>query len=270
MKWLILLLFLPMLSAHPLDDKAEMQLQVRITTGDKLELHFEFRYKDAVAVATELRSRLDLDSDGQFNDGEIQQRFLAHADETLLGLTISCNEETIFANYDIAKFRFWDLKNPDSPVNIDTAGFGYGLLFTAKVDTSADIRITFSGTQTVVNIPARQMLAFDNRTQPPVKLDVEYSDDLAVFPWMLFSAKSQEQPTGKEPEPALVEVPEVSQQADKQPVQEKPWYVYVLLLVFCGAGLLSMIKAVRLRKPKYLAYGTLFWIVSLAVFWGSV
>ncbi|MHC4840564.1 MAG: hypothetical protein ACYTDT_06310, partial [Planctomycetota bacterium] len=158
------------LFAHPMDDKAEMQFEARVMADDGIELHFEFRYKDPVAVATELGSRLDLDGDGQFNQTEIRQR------------------EPVFAQPELDRCRFWDLENPNTPVTLDTSTFGYALVFTlgGKLDTPT--KITFSGQQSVVHTPALQMLAFDYRGPEPVQLQCSYSERHAVFPWQEFMA----------------------------------------------------------------------------------
>ncbi len=270
MKYLILLtILLPVLSAHPMDDKAEMQLEVRVVSDSELELHFEFRYKDAVAVATELGSRLDLDEDGEFSDSEIRQRYLAHADETLLGLTINCADKQVFAEPVLDRFEFWDLDSAESRVNIYTARFGYKLIFTAIMEPAQPVKIIFSGSQSVVNIPARQLLAFDYRVDPVQKLTVEYSEELAVFPWMRFTAGPKETVPVSESKTNTRRTAEASQAKPEPEVSQPAWHVILLTIIFGSAGIFAMLQAIRRKRSNYVLYGILFWVVGLAIMFGS-
>ncbi|MDC1142268.1 hypothetical protein OAU50_04190 [Planctomycetota bacterium] len=262
---LALLIFLLPLAAHPMDDKAEMQFEARVTATDRIELHFEFRYKDTFAVATELGARLDLDGDGQFSDAEIKQRFLAHTDEILLGLAIETGGKAVFAEARLSRCRMWDLENPTSPATLDTSTFGYDLVFSLTGNFSGPIKITFSGQQSVVHTPALQMLAFDFREPTPQKLECRYSEERAVFPWMTFEVPTRPLPI--EPISDVTPEPEIREAPSTKITRDLNWIVLMFAGAFVLAGTIPCIQSVRKRRVQLIGYTALFWGIALALIW---
>jgi hypothetical protein len=183
---LLLLLFAAALHAHPLDDKADMQAQVRIASERELELTLEFCYRDVVAGYTEFRNGLDRDLNGTVTREEARRRFGELAPEVAFGIGLSLDGKALNLEPDFARFEFKDLDNPSATAEIDTSTarimyrFVYTWIAAAPLAPGEHkIEFFFNGAQTVVHTPKQQLKAVDAQGNP---LPTDYDLALHAFP----------------------------------------------------------------------------------------
>jgi hypothetical protein len=203
---LLLIVFAAALHAHPLDDKADMQAQVRVASDRELELTLEFRYRGVVASYTEFRNGLDRDLNGTVTREEARRRFVELAPEVAFGIGLSLDGAALNLEPDFTRFEFKDLDNPDAPAEIDTstARILYRFVYTwvapaPPAPGEHKIEFFFNGAQTVVHTPKQQLKATDAQGNP---LATEYDLALHAFPRLTatFSINAPQQPTLRKPE----------------------------------------------------------------------
>jgi hypothetical protein len=178
-------LFCTLVHAHPLDDEAELQANLRVVDDRALELELEFRYRNVVASYTEFRNGLDRNQDGIVTRDEVKRRFVELADEVGMGLGVSLNGERVSLDPDFSRFEFKDLDNPDADLDagIDTsiARIYCKLVYEWRAPKpfqpgTHTLEFFFNSAQTVVHTPHEQLFAFGTDGSP---LAAEY--DLAHF-----------------------------------------------------------------------------------------
>lgn len=171
--------------AHPLDDEAELQSNLRVVDDRTLSLELEFRYRNVIASYTEFRNGLDRNQDGIVIRDEVKRRFVELADEVAMGLGVSLDDERLNLDPDFSRFEFKDLDNPmaDLDAGIDTsiARIYYKLVYEWQAPQplapgTHRLELFFSSPQTVVHTPHEQLSAFGPDGSP---LQAEY--DLAHF-----------------------------------------------------------------------------------------
>ena len=309
MRWFaLLILFAPCLAAHPLDDQAQMLSEVVIVDDQRLELVLDFRYLSVLASYSEFSGTLDspgLDADGngEVSADELKRRFNLLVDELTFAFGISVDGEPVQLEADFERFRFKDMENPGivdfaTPYPIHSTRIHYRFVFAWTADqplSPGDHRVEyyFSGHQTVVHTPAEQMLAFDARVEPRVRLsDVSYDVAMQVFPKLIFTWKSNRrklpiQPGEPIPE-GWVAPPEELPSSDYGGMQQREYverdfwdYLPALLTLLAGSalalvGLLTagriLIVNGRLDKPdrKSPMMHILFVVAGIAIILGAL
>jgi hypothetical protein len=166
------LLVMPLLAAHPLDDKADMASRIVVADDARLELVLEFRYRDVRASYAELAAGLDRDLDGAVTRQEARLRFLDNVDPLALAITINVNGRPVNLEADLERCEFADLDNPAADLNAPGGApamamrIFYRFVFTARPDPGPGVHAVeyfFSGPQAVVHDPRAQMLPLDAR-----------------------------------------------------------------------------------------------------------
>ncbi|MBZ0138118.1 MAG: hypothetical protein K8I27_17310 [Planctomycetes bacterium] len=205
MRWLSLLAFafVPFLSAHPLDDQAQLLSEVVIIDDQRLELVLDFRYVSVMASFSEYSGTLDkpgLDGngDGEVSHEELKRRFNLLVDDMAFSFGINVDGQPVQLQADFERFVFKNMESTapvdfSTPYPIHSARIHYRFVFAWTAPTPlapGDHRVEyfFSGYQTVVHTPGEQMIAFDARTTPRRRLsDTSYDVAMEVFPKLIFN-----------------------------------------------------------------------------------
>ncbi|MBK9975981.1 MAG: hypothetical protein IPP14_14505 [Planctomycetes bacterium] len=170
---LVCLLALP-LSAHPLDDKAEVRSDVTLASGNSIEVSVEFRYSDVRASYTEFAAGLDRNQDGAVTRDELRLRFLDLVDPLSLALTVQVDGKPLALAPEFARFEFSDLNNAKASVDDEgglptyTSRIFYRFVFTGVPEPVPAaglhrVEFTFNTTQNVLHTPQQQMVPHDAR-----------------------------------------------------------------------------------------------------------
>lgn len=218
MRWLALLIFAPLLHAHPLDDRAELMSEVRVVDDGHLELWMQFRYKDVIGSYTEFRAGLDVNGDGIVSPGERTVRFREQADEMALALVFTLDGKPLFMDPDFKRFALRDLErpstDPDAGMETTSARIEYEFVFTWQGKLTPGphrVEYSFTGVRNNVANPAIQMTATDMRGTPR-KLAGTYDLQAHAFPRLSFDFEVNA--------PAIVTPPQTAEQP--APVKEAP------------------------------------------------
>jgi hypothetical protein len=180
------------LSAHPLDDQADMTAELHILSDSHLEVMLAFDYGDGIPSYTEFRNGLDANLDGKVTDEEVRRRFIELADETLQGITLTRGGARLELEAELDRFVFRDLNNPDASPNnglpTHSARIHYGLIFTWRGEPPPpgehELELWFVAPQSLVHTPAEQLHVFDHRPAERRLLAVDYTLMHSVFPAM--------------------------------------------------------------------------------------
>jgi len=170
---LVCLLALP-LSAHPLDDKAEVRSDVTLASNSSIEVGVEFRYSDVRASYTEFAAGLDRNQDGAVSRDELRLRFLDLVDPLSLALTVQVDGKPVALEPEFARFEFSDLNNPKASVDDEgglptyTSRIFYRFVFSGVPQPVPGaglhrVEFTFHTTQNVLHTPQQQMVPKDAR-----------------------------------------------------------------------------------------------------------
>ncbi len=267
MRWLVLLMFAPLLHAHPLDDRADLMSEVRVVE-DGLELWMQFRYKDVIGSYTEFRAGLDVDGDGTVTPNERNVRFRQQADEMALALVFTLDGKPLFMDPDFKRFALRDLErpnaDPDAGMETTSARIEYEFVFTWQGKLAPGlhrVEYSFTGVRNNVANAAIQMIAMDTRGTPR-KLEGTYDLQAHAFPRLTFDFEVKSQAV-------ITPTPPTTPDAPPAPVKETPplelpqW-----LTLASGVGLLLAGVAVtgrslwQKRKP---GSGLLFMAAGAAI-----
>ncbi|MBX3461159.1 MAG: hypothetical protein KF696_14530 [Planctomycetes bacterium] len=205
----VLLLLAGSLSAHPLDDNAELIVRLRVADERSYELTLEFRYKGVIASYTEFRNGLDRNLDGRVTRNEMKARFVELADEIALGLQLSLDGNRLQLEPQLERFALHHADDPNGKpwdeIETATANIFYRFVYIARGDPAPGERVlafSFISPQTVVHTPRDQLLAFSAANEPlPVVHDVESG----VFPRM--TARFKVAAPAVQPKPPAPELP---------------------------------------------------------------
>lgn len=264
MRWLVLLIFAPLLHAHPLDDRADLMSEVRVVEGG-LELWMQFRYKDVIGSYTEFRAGLDVDGDGTVTAGERNVRFRQQADEMALALVFTLDGKPLFMDPDFKRFALRDLErpgaDPDAGMETTSARIEYEFVFTWQGKLAPGphrIEYSFTGVRSNVANPAIQMIAMDMRGTPR-KLEGSYDLQAHAFPRLTFDFELTA--------PAVItpptDPPPVPVKESPPPLELPQWLTLASGLVLLLAGVAVTGKSLwQKRKP---GSGLLFLAAGAAV-----
>ena len=284
MRFLILTLLLtPAAFAHPLDDKAQMASEVVIVSDSRLEFVLDFRYVDAVASLSEVNGTpaspgLDANGDGTISKGELETRFdrlvleLAFA----FGITVDGAPIAMTADYDRFKFASMDQSGPldiEAGVAVDWLRIHYRFVFTwdAPAPLAAGdhtVEYFFNSQQSVVHTPSEQMIAFDARVEPRVRI-TDIIHETVGLPRMRFSwhVKAPDKP----PDPPSANQPESVPATPPDPEQAEPpsenvpaWFTLVAGVALAIGGLATTIRR-AIKKRKGVLAGALVVLAGLAI-----
>lgn len=215
---MLLFLLAPAAFAHPLDDRAQMASEVVLVSDSRLEYVLDFRYANVMASWSEfsggggMNSGLDADGDGMVTRVELKRRYNVLVDEMAFSLGISVDGAPIDLEPDFERFVFENMDRPDSLLDLDsgvqtsTFRIHYRFVFWWEspqplTPGAHKVEYYFTGMQSVVHTPEQQMIAFDARTEPRVRIEeVSYDKAMQAYPKLVFDWVV----AARQPEPPVV------------------------------------------------------------------
>ncbi|MCB9895407.1 MAG: hypothetical protein H6839_13235 [Planctomycetes bacterium] len=199
---LLVLLAAPVF-AHPLDDRAQMASEVVIDSDYRLEYVIDFRYVSVLASYSEfsgggMSRGLDADEDGFVSHAELKRRYNDLVDQLLMAFGIEVDGRMISLEPDFNAFLFENMDAPGEidltePVPIDSFRIHYRFVFYWNAPRPLEpggheVTYFFNQQQSVIHTPSEQMIAFDARSTPRVRLtDVKYDDAMGAIPRLVFN-----------------------------------------------------------------------------------
>ena len=301
---MLAILLAPVALAHPLDDRAQMASEVVIDSDYRLEYVIDFRYVSVLASYSEFSGGgmgrgLDADDDGFVSHAELKRRYNDLVDQLTMAFGIEVDGRMITLEPDFDRFQFENMDAPGAidlaePVPIDSFRIHYRFVFYWNAPRpleagSHEVTYFFNQQQSVIHTPSEQMIAFDARSTPRVRIaDVTYDDGMGAIPRLVFHW-TVDKPPRPEEVPTVVTPPPINiepiDHPDDQPVTELPsptgmgeLPAWVALFVGVGLALGGIIKcvlaivgrgAVGSRNREFLM-ACLFVLAGVAVLLGAV
>lgn len=233
------------LSAHPLDDNAELMARLRIADERTYELTLEFRYKGVIASYTEFRNGLDRNLDGRVTREEMKARFVELGDEIALGLNLALNGARLQLAPQLERFALHNSEEPAgkpwTELETATANIFYRMVYVAAADPTTGehtLAFTFTSPQTVMHTPREQLVALDASGNA---LHAQYDMENGVFPRM--SVRLTVRPPAVQPVAPIPELPAPEARPAPRGFGELPGWL--VLGAGVGMGLLGLGLCVR-------------------------
>lgn len=268
----LVLLFAGVLSAHPLDDNAELMARLRLADECTYELTLEFRYKGVIASYTEFRNGLDRNLDGRVTRDEMKARFVELGDEVALGLNLALNGVRLQLAPQLERFALHNAEEPAgkpwNELETATANIFYRMVYIATADPEVGeqtLAFSFTSPQTVVHTPREQLVALDASGNALAAL---YDIENGVFPRM--SVRLTVRPPVAQPAPPAPELPAPDARAAPRDFGELPGWL--VLGAGGGMGLLGLGLCARrlVRKQGSLLVSAMLMVAGLLAVLGAL
>jgi hypothetical protein len=273
---ILALWLLPVAAAHPLDDQAQMVSEVVIVSDSSIELVLDFHYVSVLASLSEFNNGLDGNGDGVITRAERDRRFEALVLEMAFSFAVAVNGGDVPLKPEFDRF---ELNNMDSAQPLDfevgvythSLRIHYRLVFAWEGNLAPGehkVEYYFSGQQSVVHTPAKQMIAFDARVSPRVQLEnVAYDVALGAYPRLTFGWKLTAPPAAQTP---VVVSAKPEDTALPSGLGESPAWLTMLAGVFVAvAGLAGAARNVARKRGRAAATSLLLIVAGGAIILGA-
>jgi nickel/cobalt exporter len=215
-RWIaILLLFAPVLAAHPFDDRCDMVAQLILQKSgkaDEMVLSVQYRYETPYASYNEASLFLDADRDDHISRAELDTRCKTLASDLVASVYLSIRGDVASVEPDYKEFAFANLDDPDSTTDqqggMPTRNLRIGYFFFFRVKPAFElgkgkhpVEFYLANRRVAITDAAEQLQAWDDRGPERKAVTTVKHDrtpdkyDRLTFLWEIEDAVSEVIPT---------------------------------------------------------------------------